>query len=517
MTAPIQQWSRFVWSLSGPGTGNPFVDVELTAEWTHESGATLHVQGYYDGDGVYRVAFMPTLVGRWTCSTRSSAAELHAKSTSIDAVGATGTNHGPVRVRDTFHFSYADGTIFRPVGTTCYAWTHQESLLEELTLATLERSPFNKVRMCVFPKNYAFNDVEPPRYPFEGTPPKSWDTSRFNPAFFQHLERRIGQLAQLGIEADLILFHPYDEDRWGFDRMNAHADDQYVRYLVARFASFRNVWWSLANEFDFMKCKTMADWERLIALVRSCDPYDHLCSIHNGFQLYNHTSPAITHVSLQNGSAVADFGRAQLYRDVYNKPIVADEVKYEGDLPQRWGNLSAEEMVHRCWQGVIAGIYTGHGETYQHPDHVIWWARGGALYGQSPARIAFLKSIIDAAPDIDPIDKWQDLRTAGKPGEFYLIYFGLDAPTRWRFELPRQGLVAGARFRLDLIDTWSMSITPLDREFEIITDTTYRYHAQGDPTIELPGRPFMLLRLTMTGAAASSQPTDTQSRIFGEG
>ena len=75
--------------------------------------------------------------------------------------------------------------------------------------------------MCVFPKNYAFNSNDPHRYPFEGTPPNKWDFTRFDPAFFRHFEKRIAQLRDLGIEADVILFHPYDEGHWGFDRMDA--------------------------------------------------------------------------------------------------------------------------------------------------------------------------------------------------------------------------------------------------------------------------------------------------------
>ena len=83
---------------------------------------------------------------------------------------------------------------------------------------------------------------------------------------------------------------------------------------------------------------------------------------------------------------------------MYRKPIVFDEVKYEGDIEQRWGNLSAEEMVHRFWQGTIAGTYVGHGETYQHPDDMLWWAKGGMLRGKSPARIAFLRKVLEDGP-----------------------------------------------------------------------------------------------------------------------
>src|SRR5262249_53510248 len=41
--------------------------------------------------------------------------------------------------------------------------------------------------------------------------------------------------------------------------MPAAVDDRYVRYLVARLAAHRNVWWSLANEYDFMKELTFSE------------------------------------------------------------------------------------------------------------------------------------------------------------------------------------------------------------------------------------------------------------------
>ena len=78
------------------------------------------------------------------------------------------------------------------------------------------------MRMCVFPKNYSYNKNDPQYYPFEGTPPKAWDFIRYNPEFFRHIERRVGDLRELGIEADIILFHPYD--RWGFSEMDAESD-----------------------------------------------------------------------------------------------------------------------------------------------------------------------------------------------------------------------------------------------------------------------------------------------------
>src|SRR5262249_26066396 len=175
-----------------------------------------------------------------------------------------------------------------------------------------------------FPKRYSWNTNEPPRYPFEGKP-RNFDTTRFNPQFFQAFERRILDLQKLGIEADIILFHPYDEGAWGFDRMTPLEDDRYLRYVVARLAALRNVLWSLANEFDFMEHKTEQDFERIGQLVARSDPFHRLLSIHNGKRFFNHTRPWITHASIQNGAAVESPLSAELYREAFRKPIVYDE------------------------------------------------------------------------------------------------------------------------------------------------------------------------------------------------
>ena len=59
------------------------------------------------------------------------------------------------------HFRYADGTWFYPFGTTVYAFSHQEDERVAETFETLAEAPFNKIRMCVFPKHYDYNHNEP--------------------------------------------------------------------------------------------------------------------------------------------------------------------------------------------------------------------------------------------------------------------------------------------------------------------------------------------------------------------
>jgi hypothetical protein len=280
--------------------------------------------------------------------------------------------------------------------------------------------------------------------------------------------------------------------------MPDEVDDQYLRYVVARLAAIRNVWWSLANEYDFMTEKEESDWDRMIQVVHDADPHGRLTSIHNGTQLYNHTNPLLTHASIQNGSAVEDPGRAELFREVYRKPIVFDEVKYEGNIPSRWGQLSAEEMVFRFWNGTVAGAYVGHGETYLSPDDILWWAKGGVLKGQSPPRMAFLRKVLEESPaeGIDPIDKWQYPQYGGQRGQYYLVYLGKEKPTEWKFALPDREMKEGLRFRVEVLDTWTMTVTPVEGVVTVKRANDYIMVADDERSIPLPGRPYMAIRIT---------------------
>lgn len=161
----VQQWGTYEMKWQGPQTGNPFLEISLSARFS-KNGTTLEASGFYDGEVSFCIRFMPPSQGLWRYTTQSNSPALDGKTGTVIAGPPRGNNHGPVRVANTFHFAYRDGTPYKQMGTTCYAWIHQDEALQETTLKTLEKSPFNKIRFCVFPKRYSWNTNEPKLYPF---------------------------------------------------------------------------------------------------------------------------------------------------------------------------------------------------------------------------------------------------------------------------------------------------------------------------------------------------------------
>ena len=67
----------------------------------------------------------------------------------------------------------------------------------------------------------------------------NFDYKRFNVKHFQHIDDCVKKLMELGIEADIIVMHPYD--RWGFSEMSAECDDLYWKYLKSECIQKRMV------------------------------------------------------------------------------------------------------------------------------------------------------------------------------------------------------------------------------------------------------------------------------------
>lgn len=477
-----------------PATREPFAVI------VSHGGTDIRVPGFWDGGRRYLARILPQEEGAHTWRTESDEPSLADHSGTLDVTGSAG--RGIVRVAHRFHFAHADGTPFRPVGTTAYNWLHQDEPLFTETTDAIARAGFNKLRFMVFPQAGGYVEHFPALLPFEKSDDGRWDVSRPVPAFFQRLDRAVEELGAHGIQADVLILNAYDNGRFGLDALTEEEDAVYLRHLVSRLAAYPHVWWSLCNEFDILD-RPRERWTRLGELLASVDPYDHLRSIHNWIELYDNNQPWVTHASIQNGHVTVELGRAALYRDVYGKPVVLDEIKYEGDIPERWGRLSAEELVHQFWVATVSGCYASHGESFLIPSGSLHMVEGGRLLGASPARLAFLREILDdlVIDGLDPIDKWDDpASVAGAPRAQYLQYLGRSAPAGWDFRLPvgfpGERPEPGDVFEVDVIDTWNMTITPVGCRFVLDDVQRNDAYARAAAPVELPEGGALALRIT---------------------
>lgn len=473
------------------------VEIDLQAEFQNGTDV-IRVKGFYKGNGICAVRFLPQSCGAYQYKISGI-----VEKTGKLFCESSGNAHGLVKTEGT-HFVYEDGTSYCPFGTTIYALAHQPEELIFQTMETLKQNPFNKVRCCIFPKSYDYNHNEPEFFPFEKTETGAWDVHRPCYEFWNHFEKLIFQMQKMNIQIDLILFHSYD--RWGFTFLSLQEWLVYLDYVLRRLSAIPNIWWSMANEYDFIFNHDLSEWPVIEEFIRNHDPYGHLLSNHNGMKLYDYSRSSITHCSIQTNA----IHMAEEWQKRFGKPVVLDEICYEGDIEHEWGNISAFEMVNRFWKTYIKGAYASHGETYYAEDEVLWWAKGGKLKGESPKRIAFLKDIILKLPgpieawnepffedfynptekavssDVPPFVKlmlslteeertnlnWKNARYTGcVKDEVFLRYFGEACPVVGVIHLPME-----QQYRIEMIDVWEM------------TRTTILSSASGKTTFNLPGK-----------------------------
>lgn len=498
----VERWGMLEVTVNGSSEGNPFTERTIRGTF-RGSNECVCVDGFYDGDGIYKVRFMPSFEGSYSFRVEGNYGGEEEEGR-FEVCSPNEGNHGPVRVVNTWHFAYEDGTPYYSVGTTCYVWNLQTDELIDETLESLKNSAFNKIRFCIFPKHYDYNLREPRSYPYIGTPMDSscltsdnfreytgrtegndFNKKRFNPEHFRHIENCIMKLQKLGIEADLIMMHPYD--RWGFSQMTRDEDTLYWNYAAARFAAFRNVWWSLANEYDFLTKKDVTDWEWYAHILCEKDPYRHLRSIHNGPVFYDYNRPWITHCSIQKQDLYKTAEMTDIWRERWNKPVVMDEMVYEGNIQLGWGNITGEEMVRRFWETAVRGGYPGHAETFMNPKDILWWSHGGSLHGESYKRFPLLLKIMKETPGIglcryhnvrgDELCAIPECERNIPVKSYYLYYCSFMCPSFKDFYFDEDTC-----YRVNVIDTWEMTVHNCG---------IFR----GKFRIKLPAKPYMAIQI----------------------
>ncbi len=279
-------YGTFEVTLNAPGlSGNPFREF-ATVEFTR-GDRSFTVEGFFDGEQTWRARFMPDFPGRWTYAWRfrGSSGEGAFQASVEPKPGRHGHVHrDPMRPRylihddGTSHYWFGGKWINAPnygnpskFGETNSRHLTDRQLLDYLNDCRENRHNGLLLKVALFP-------VEGDGY--------SWDLS-----WIRRADWLVREMAERGIYCQINLFDTWSRDRgrW-FEHatsgrkqiLNAWSDHDearlrnYVRYLVARFSGYYNVYWELGNEMEHSNdgdaFASLAD-AGYIPWIREFDPY----------------------------------------------------------------------------------------------------------------------------------------------------------------------------------------------------------------------------------------------------
>ena len=372
-------------TFSGPRYGPadaPAVDAELVTLWRHESGRpTCRIYGFWDGDGkgansgnVFKARFCPTKPGDWTLvRTQSNKSALRGQSEGYKVV-CTGGSHKGFWLADGRWYKRSDGSHPYIIGNTMYSFLSEYddrgpsggNIADDIRANS---KYFKKVRFSITPDRYP-HPKDKPFLDDSGRPTDDGDFShRPNPTWFHNrVDLAVRTAYEHDLIADLIINGPDTRQSRSVLRAAANGGDctPILRYIVARYGSFPNVWICLANEFDIKNPKyTTAEIRKFGAIVREHLAYPVPMSVHSRPQDWraelNAEPPWHDHVTLQNKlkklHLAADFV-SRNFSIGANLPVIDDELAYEG----KGDGWSEADVIESHLGAFLGGGYgtTGH-------------------------------------------------------------------------------------------------------------------------------------------------------------
>lgn len=486
---------------------NPYTEIEVWADFTHESGTSLRRPAFWDGGRHWKIRFAPTAVGHWTWQSFSNVADQGVVGQSggltctDDAADAHRFyRHGFWRMspgkRSLVH---ADGYPAILVGDTAWAlaWRATE---EQCRVYAADRhgKGFNAVLlMSVQPDMDA-------RGPRDRTQDEGFDVgfedlqnghiNQLNPAYFQTLDRLV----------DILMAHEivpvWQPVFFGFGWKGLRVAGpvlppeeyaRYCRYLVARYGA-RPAIYLVGGDGSGYEAPVAAGGEE----VERWDAYQQPTGIHyrpHADYCAHQAADWLDFQWCQTGHSGEHLPERVTYmwHNTPSKAVANGEPTYEnGGQP---GKAAGWWQGHEAWSNLCAGgtmgVVYGAGSLWQwllhkdEPGQADFFSAPGAGWREAidfagSRYVGLVTKILEGLPFTDMQPEWQ--KTLGRrglsvPGQFYLCYQEMggplilmdrDLPTHYRIVDPRSGEVV-ATSRRDGNQTRDVGAT---QRMEIIPD-----------------------------------------------
>ncbi|MCD6364747.1 MAG: DUF5060 domain-containing protein [Planctomycetes bacterium] len=270
---------------------NPFRDVAVTAEFISPGGRRVSVEGFYFGQGQWRVRFVPRAQGRWRYSVKLAGPDGPTAGDSGEFICRGVTRRGSLRIskRNRYRMEYEDGTPFYPIGVqTCgyervgfdgprgdgpwtsvpaEQWCHAFEGAVNLLRWQLGAGTTGGCALPLIAKDGPLDKYDTKLAGKMDDLMRLQKSSGFSHImnFFQDMSLWGAAKTAFGQGRDLKNYK-------SVSAANMPLQEQYIRYVVARWGCYVDIW-ELFNEDAWAPDDYLA---HLAAVVRKADPYDHI-------------------------------------------------------------------------------------------------------------------------------------------------------------------------------------------------------------------------------------------------
>lgn len=379
---------------------NPYLDVELRAEFRSPRQRTLAIPGFWDGGKHMVLRVAPTEAGEWEYHIVSNVPEFDGLEGKFTAVATD--SPGFVKKANVHHWSYSERLI-----------PHLWMGVTELRFAYLDDAAFHAVADARAQQKFThFRGL----VMGQGLDPAFTAPNAPNLAYFQKLDQRVRYLNDKHMVADLILaggpgylykVFPTAENRRRF-----------VRFLVARYTAMNVTWQGVDRFEDYTGARDLL--KEIGIDLKELDAYQHPRS----------TGAAITSAPLLDDGWMdftsygpADDAVGAIEHQLYGVPGVSIESAREDSgagkfLPQ---DLDAAHFRYRIWNATMDGLYPTYTNT-----------GAGAEYASSPgARAMTVWYDLMASTrhwELEPYFDVDGGRALALEGAEYLVYIEKPGP-----------------------------------------------------------------------------------------
>lgn len=371
MTYPHRGFSEVSLETSGKSV-NPYMDVKLEVVFERPDGSKVTVDGFYDGERIFKARAYCDMLGRWRWRSSSNIKDLDKKSGTFEVKASLLKGKLRLHEKDRRQFAYDNGEWFLHIGDTGYRYVTRTEPKWREYIDQAARMGATKVRTWFCQGR---SDVQ---VLFANK------RKELNLAYWQEIDRRLRYAFERHphIIFELIPYGEDTEELRRYDRGDEGAK-LIARYAQARFSALPNIYWCISNDREIVSGGKLTGRKVLRETISKIgkdmavrEPWGTLITNHQSrWKGYDFVGAAWSDIITLEDLDQVD---GRIFKEYYNKqavPMVLDEDRYE-----LWRNPKHDRYYFRrlMWASLLSGGHTTYGglRTYEAYDGEVSGVQG---------------------------------------------------------------------------------------------------------------------------------------------